>query len=185
MLTKQSFDGQDAIEPGQSPLRSEDSRRPLPTTGINNGTPRDFTLDFGEDAMESAQSAPGHYASEDVGLPSPTAGIDYGTPRDFTLDFGGDGRRSSPQPPSVVWAGKTEYNPPGIAIEAWNEMIHDQSYCSTAPATPYNADIPGEQAYTSLSSQVIPQEENPGGIIIQTTDQAFLTSLLVYLLIRA
>jgi hypothetical protein len=94
-------------------------------TGIDNGTPRDFSLDFDEDAIESAQTSLGNYASEDLGSPSTTASIDNGTPGDFTSDFGEDGNPSLPQPPSAVWAGETEYNPPGIAIIARNEMIYD------------------------------------------------------------
>jgi hypothetical protein len=60
-----------------------------------------------------------------LGLPLTTASIDNGILRDFTLDFGEDGHPSLPRPPSAVWAGETEYNPPGIAIIAGNEMIHD------------------------------------------------------------
>jgi hypothetical protein len=71
-------------------------QRPLSTTGINNRTLRDFTLNFDEDTIKSAQSASGHNASKDVGLPLFTAGIDYRTPRDFTSDFGKDKRRLSP-----------------------------------------------------------------------------------------
>jgi hypothetical protein len=119
-----SFNSQDAIELVQSPL-GEYSWWPSPASGIGNGTPGDFPLDFDEDAIESAQTSLGHYASEDLGLPSTTASIDNETPGDFTLDFGKDGHPSLPQPPSAVWAGETEYNPPGIAIIARNEMIHD------------------------------------------------------------
>jgi hypothetical protein len=43
----------------------------------------------------------------------------------FALDFGEDEHPSLPQPPSVVWAGEIEYNPPGITLVARNEMIHD------------------------------------------------------------
>jgi hypothetical protein len=77
------------------------------------------------------QSTLGDCASEDLGGPSP--GIDDGTPRDFTPDFDNDGHPSSLKSRSMVRAGDCEYDPPGIAIEARNKIIHDRQNCFTAP----------------------------------------------------
>jgi hypothetical protein len=85
MLTNQtSFNSQDAMGSVQSPLehRASEYWWPSPATGIENGTPRDFTLYFDEDTIESVQSSPGHCTSESL--------------RDFALDFGEDGHPSFP-----------------------------------------------------------------------------------------